>query len=58
MRIVNYGKESENLLDFVAETYGLDKEKLWDMYLSYMRSNFAQDLYDIAKENEEELRGE
>lgn len=57
MRIVNYGKNTEAILEQVAREYNIDKEKIWDTYLAVMRSNFEQDLYDIAKENEEELRG-
>lgn len=57
MRIVKYGKEAEDILEQVAGTYDIEKEKIWDTYLAVMRSNFEQDLHDIAKENEEELRG-
>ena len=57
MRIVQYGQLSETTLGKVANEYDIDREKLWDMYLAIMRANFEQDLYDIAKENEEELRG-
>lgn len=40
-----------------AESYGIDKDKLLDCYRDVMRSNFHQDLCDIALENEEELKG-
>lgn len=58
MRIVYYKQESENTLEEVAERYGVDKEKLWEMYLGIMKSNYFEDLCDIARENEEELKGE
>ena len=57
MRIVQYGEESEAMLKQVAKQYGVDKEKLWQYYLDIMRANFFQDLCDIARENEEELKG-
>lgn len=41
----------------VAEVYGVDEEKLWDLYQAIMARNFNQDLHDIARENEEELKG-
>ena len=58
MRIVQYGEESEATLEQVAEQYGVNKEKLWQLYLDIMRSNYFEDLCDIARENEEELKGE
>lgn len=58
MRIVYYKQESENTLEEVAERYGVDKEKLWEMYLDIMKRNYFEDLCDIARENEEELKGE
>lgn len=58
MRIVQYGKESENTLDEVAEKCDVDKEKLWEYYLQVMKNNYEQDLYDIAKENWYELKGD
>ena len=39
MRIVQYGKDSEDTLEQVAEQYGVNKEKLWQFYLDIMRSN-------------------
>ena len=56
MRIVQYGEESEATLEQVAEQYGVNKEKLWQLYLDIMRSNYFEDLCDIARENEEELK--
>lgn len=58
MRIVQYGKDSEDTLAQVAEQYGVNKEKLWQFYLDIMRSNYFEDLCDIARENEEELKGD
>lgn len=58
MRIVQYNKHCEDVLAEVATTYGVDKEKLWDCYLQIMKSNYFEDLCDIARENENELKGE
>lgn len=48
--------EQEEVLEHVSTEFGVDKDALWGMYLEVMRSNFEQDLWDIAKENEEELK--
>lgn len=58
MRIIQFNKDHENILEQVANDYGIDKEKLWDLYLEIMRSNYFQDLADIARENEDYLKGE
>lgn len=58
MRVVHYNGIHESKLEDVAASFGVDTEKLWKMYLQAMRSNFEQDLWDIAKENLEELKGE
>lgn len=42
----------------VAEHFEVSPLKLWDMYCTVMASNFWQDLWDVAKENLEELKGE
>ena len=41
-----------------ARAFDVDEDKLWDMYQAVMKCNFEQDLWDIAKENEEFLKGE
>lgn len=58
MRIIQFNKDHEATLEQVANDYGVDKEKLWELYLEIMRSNYFQDLADIARENEDYLRGE
>lgn len=58
MRLVQYQKEEEDILNRVAKQYGIEPEKLWEMYLQVMNSNYEQDLWDIASENLEELKGE
>lgn len=58
MRIIQYNKGCEDVLAEVATTYGVDKEKLWEYYMAIMRSNYFEDLCDIARENENELKGE
>ena len=55
MRIINFNKDAEEVLAKVAEEHGVDKEKLWDLYLGLMRRNYFDDLCDIARENKEEL---
>ena len=55
IRIVQYDNECEDILEKVAKQHGVDKEKLWQLYLNIMKSNYEQDLWDIANENEEEL---
>lgn len=42
----------------IARQYEVDEEKLWEAYQGCMTSNFYEDLCDIARENEEELKGE
>lgn len=58
MRLVQYQKEEEDILNRVAKQHGIEPEKLWEMYLQVMNSNYEQDLWDIASENLEELKGE
>lgn len=55
MRIINFNKDAEEVLAKVADDYGVDKEKLWGLYLGLMRRNYFDDLCDIARENKEEL---
>lgn len=40
----------------VASSFGVSSRFLWDVYIATMESNFEQDLYDIAKENEQYLK--
>ena len=40
----------------IADKYDVDSDKLYEMYIDIMRNNFYQDLADIARENEEELK--
>ena len=42
-------------LNQVANKCDVDSDKLYTMYTQVMRSNFEQDLWDIATENREEL---
>lgn len=58
MRIIQFNKDHEDMLEQVANNHGVDKEKLWELYLEIMRSNYFQDLADIARENEDYLKGE
>lgn len=58
MRVLNYNGLHESKLEDIATRFDVDAEKLWKMYIQIMRSNFEQDLWDIANENLEELKGE
>lgn len=58
MRVLNYNRLHERKLEDVATRFGVDPEKLWRLYTQIMRSNFEQDLWDIANENIEELKGD
>ena len=58
MRAIQFDEDFEKALEVVADYNGVDKEKLWEMYSGIMYANYYQDLCDIARENEEELKGE
>lgn len=58
MRQVLFNKDCEATLTKVAEQFGVDTDKLFEIYLAVIKSNYEQDLWDIASENEEELRGD
>lgn len=57
MKIIIEEEERQEVLS-VANRYDVDSDKLWETYLEVMKSNFFEDLCDIARENEEELKGE
>lgn len=57
MQIVIGEEERQEVLS-VADRYDVDSDKLWEVYLEVMKSNFFEDLCDIARENEEELKGD
>ena len=57
MKIIIGEEERQEVLS-VAKRYDVDSDKLWEVYLGVMKSNFFEDLCDIARENEEELKGE
>ena len=52
------GKEERQEVLSVANRYDVDSDKLWKVYQEIMKRNFFEDLCDIARENEEELKGE
>lgn len=55
IKLNKYYKEE---LAKVAEMYDVKTELLEDLYKDIMRANFYTDICDIARENEEELKGE
>lgn len=55
MQIVIGEEERQEVLS-VANRYDVDSDKLWKVYLEVMKNNFFEDLCDIARENEEELK--
>lgn len=57
MQIIIGEEERQEVLS-VANRYDVDSDKLWEAYLEAMKSNFFEGLCDIARENEEELRGD
>lgn len=57
MKIILEKWEEKEVAD-IAKSDGVDKDKLWDMYQDIMERNFFDDLCDISRENEEELKGE
>lgn len=56
MKIIIEQDEAQTLRD-IARSHEVDEEKLWDLYQAIMKSNYFEDLCDIARENEEELKG-
>lgn len=56
--LIIIGEEERQEVLSVANRYDVDSDKLWEVYLEVMKSNFFEDLCDIARENEEELKGE
>lgn len=42
----------------IAKSNGVNEEKLWELYQEITERNLFNDLCDIARENEEELKGE
>lgn len=57
MKIILEKWEEQEIAD-VAKSDGVDKDKLWELYQEIMERNFFDDLCDISRENEEELKGE
>ena len=57
MKIIIEQDEAQTLRD-IARSHEVDEEKLWDLYQEIMENNFFEDLCDIARENENELKGE
>lgn len=56
MQIIIGEEERQEVLN-VANRYDVDSDKLWEVYLEVMKSNFFEDLCDIARENEDWIKG-
>lgn len=54
--LIRFGVRENEEIKKVAEIYGVNWIKLKEYYRDIMNSNFNQDLHDIARENEEELK--
>lgn len=57
MKIIIEPDEAQTLR-LIARSHEVDEEKLWEFYQEIMESNYFEDLCDIARENENELKGE
>lgn len=55
MRITIEQEEAQKVQQ-VAKDHGVDEEKLWQVYQEIMERNFFDDLCDVARENEEEIK--
>lgn len=55
MRITIEQEEAQKVKQ-VAKAHGVDEEKLWQVYQEIMERNFFDDLCDVARENEEEIK--
>lgn len=58
MRIIGLNLDDENTLARVADNNGIDRDKLWNLYRDITKRNFFDDLCDIVRENEGELKGD
>lgn len=47
---------NNNLIKTTAKNFNLDARGLRETYMAVMASNYEQDLWDIANENEDEIR--
>lgn len=56
MRDILFNKNHEDLLNKVADMYSITTEELWQAYMEMLRSNFEQDLNDIAKDMEKSIK--
>ena len=56
MKIIIGEEERQEVLS-VANRYDVDSDKLWETYQGCMTSNLYEDLCDVARENEKELKG-
>lgn len=54
--IITFDEEELNLMLDVADRYNINPVKLQEAYKNMVQSNLEQDLHDLSKEWEEELR--
>lgn len=56
MRDILFNKDCETLLNEIANEYGVITEDLWQAYMNKLRSNFEQDLRNIANKLDGDLK--
>lgn len=54
--LIRFSVSENETIKEVAKSYGEDWIKLKEYYRDIMNSNFLQDLHDIARENEDDLK--
>lgn len=54
--LIRFGVRENEEIKRVAEIYGVNWIKLKELYREIMNCNLSEDLHDIARENEEELK--
>lgn len=54
-KMITLDKQHTEIAREIAARFGVSCERLLDMYIAVAKANFCQDLWDIAKENLEEL---
>lgn len=53
IRNISFTHSDDRTLTLVAKEYGVDKQKLWEIYEKAIRSNYFHDLCDLAIKEKE-----